>query len=64
MTAQFNDQFRYQEKDISISGISAGELFRPADIGLSPIPASTAAGAGILQPSLSSNHIWCSIHCP
>jgi hypothetical protein len=46
MTAQFNDQFRYQEKDFSIAGISTGELFRPADFGLFPIPASTACWRG------------------
>lgn len=46
MTAQFNDLFRYQEKDFSIAGISAGPLFNPADFGLFPIPASTACWRG------------------
>ncbi|MFT3891926.1 MAG: hypothetical protein QM730_09860 [Anaerolineales bacterium] len=46
MTAQFNDVFRYKGKDFAIAGISAGELFRPADFGLSPIPASTACWRG------------------
>jgi len=46
MTAQFNDLFRYQEKEFAVAGISAGELFRPSDFGLYPIPASTACWRG------------------
>lgn len=58
MTAQFNDLFRYQEKEFSIAGISAGELFRPADFGLSPIPASTACWRGYVAVfSISESHL-------
>lgn len=48
MTAQFNDLFRYREKEFAIAGISTGELFRPVDFGLFPIPASTACWRGYL----------------
>lgn len=48
MTAQFNDLFHYQEKDFSIAGISAGDLFSPADFGLFPIPASSACWRGFV----------------
>ena len=48
MTAQFNDLFKYQYKEFAIAGISAGELFRPDDFGLHPIPASTACWRGYI----------------
>lgn len=46
MTAQFDDLFRYQNKEFAVAGISESELFQPADFGLHPIPASTACWRG------------------
>jgi hypothetical protein len=58
MTAQFNDQFHYHDKDFAIAGISAGELFNPADFGLFPIPASTACWRGYVAVfAISESHL-------
>jgi len=58
MTAQFNDVFRFQDKDFAVAGISAGELFQPADFGLFPIPASTACWRGYVAVfTISESHL-------
>jgi hypothetical protein len=58
MTAQFNDVFRYQNKEFAVAGISAGELFEPAIFGLHPIPASTACWRGYVAAyAISNSHL-------
>ena len=58
MTAQFNDQFHYHDKGFAIAGISAGDLFNPADFGLFPIPASTACWRGYVAVyAISDSHL-------
>ena len=58
MTAQFNDIFRYQNKEFAVAGISAGELFQPDIFDLHPIPASTACWRGYVAVyAISDSHL-------
>ncbi len=46
MTAQWNDNFLYNDVDFSISGISEGELFNPNILNLEPVGTCTACWRG------------------
>jgi hypothetical protein len=58
MTAQFDDTFRYRDRDYSIAGISEGELFDISLLGLKPSMASTACWRGYLAVfGLAESHL-------
>jgi hypothetical protein len=58
MTAQFNDMFKYRDKEFAVAGISTGEPFKPADFGLYPIQASTACWRGYVAVyAISDSHL-------
>lgn len=48
MTGQFHDVFRRNERDFDIVGVSGGELFAPAEHGLTPFPTCSACWRGYL----------------
>ncbi|MDR2240046.1 MAG: hypothetical protein LBE33_06335 [Zoogloeaceae bacterium] len=46
MTAQIDDFFRYRKRKYAVAGISEGELFDPAWLGLSPVGSCSACWRG------------------
>jgi hypothetical protein len=46
MTAQINDKFLYRNREYAVAGISEGDVFDPALLGLEPAGTSTACWRG------------------